>query len=323
LCPGDAVAQNNLGDVFERAGDLAQAREHYARAVAADGKLGAAQFGLGDVALAAGVYDEAVRAYERGLVLAPADAVSRCRLRLARTMKDGGAVDGTLAGACLGDGGGARGVDPVLVPAGRLPLRVPFAAGKADLEPGADAGLGEVAAALSTMDTARFRIEAYATADESADPAGLARRRGGGGRDPPLNPPAAGPPPPGGGGRGAGWPTGPGAWESPPPVRRRRRVRRCASRPRSWSRVPRRGSSRSPPGGRCRAALATPSASPPAPAHTSTSCRRTPPATWRGSSRTRTSARAATRCAKASTTSCPAAIVSSSSTIPSGPNAST
>jgi hypothetical protein len=170
LCPNDAVAQNNLGDVLEHAGDLPAARAHYERALAADRGLAAAHFGLGDVAFAQGAYGEAAEAYERGLGLAPDDGVSRCRLRLARALANEAPITRDVAKACLANGVGTRGPDPVLVPAARIPLRMRFVTGKTEPPADARAEFEEIASVLADVGT-RVRIEVHAT------DGGLALRR--------------------------------------------------------------------------------------------------------------------------------------------------
>ena len=49
LCPTNAAAQNNLGNLFEAAGQLDDAKERYRRALAAGHDFAPALFGLGDI----------------------------------------------------------------------------------------------------------------------------------------------------------------------------------------------------------------------------------------------------------------------------------
>ena len=180
LCPTNAAAQNNLGNLFEAAGQLDDAKERYRRALAADHDFAPALFGLGDIALVEGQYPEAIGFYERGLALEPADPASTCRLDIARALAADRPPDRALIARCLAEAGTRpRGPDPVLVPAARLAVKLRFAEGSAALDRRAREQLAEVEAALRTgeLATARFVIEGHADATEAADPTRLSAER--------------------------------------------------------------------------------------------------------------------------------------------------
>jgi|GEM_PF-3828058 len=69
LCPDHAPAWNDLGVVFERAGQEREAMEAYRRSIQADPGLAAPHAGLGDLALARGDFETARKSFARFLEL--------------------------------------------------------------------------------------------------------------------------------------------------------------------------------------------------------------------------------------------------------------
>ena len=69
LCPGHALAWNNLGSLLEARGDLQEAERAYREATTRQPDLAVPYAGLGDVAMALGLYRAAVEAYGRFLEL--------------------------------------------------------------------------------------------------------------------------------------------------------------------------------------------------------------------------------------------------------------
>jgi outer membrane protein OmpA-like peptidoglycan-associated protein len=180
LCPTNAAAQNNLGNLYEAAGQLDDAKERYHRALAAKQDFAPALFGLGDIALVEGQYPQAIGFYERGLALEPADPASTCRLDVAHARAADRPPDRAVIGRCLAEAGArSRGPDPILVPAARLAVQLRFAEGSAALDRRAREQLAELEAALRTgeLATARFVIEGHADATEAADPTRLSAER--------------------------------------------------------------------------------------------------------------------------------------------------
>ncbi len=83
-CPVDAIAHNNLGDIYEQQGWYAEAIESYKRAASLQPTAPYPYFGLGDVFFRNGQYQDAIRWYDEGLEYAPQDALALERRQQAR-----------------------------------------------------------------------------------------------------------------------------------------------------------------------------------------------------------------------------------------------
>ncbi len=180
LCPTHAVALNNLGYVYERAGQLVAARAQYEEARRADTRFAPAYFGLGDVALTEGRYGEAITSYERGLKEEADEPVAECRLKLARAYAAGNPAESDLLTTCFTDAPlRARGPDPVLVTSSRFAVQLRFGGREAEIDATARAQLKEVARALNgdRLRAKRFVVEGHADEGEEPGADTLSQRR--------------------------------------------------------------------------------------------------------------------------------------------------
>ena len=89
--PATPIAQNNLGALLHRRGDVQAAIDHYQLALRSDAKHRKAHLNLGSALEDQGRLEDAIGHYQRALELAPEDPVARHALEQALAARDAAA----------------------------------------------------------------------------------------------------------------------------------------------------------------------------------------------------------------------------------------
>jgi len=172
-CPADAELHYMYAYSAERLRKYDNALKSYLETIAIDSGFSKAYFGLGDIYMVLGNAEAAIRAYEQGLALEPADTRARASLELARIKHKAASGDRISSGEFIRvmQESKSRSTTEGAIDGPLLRLQIQFAVSSADLTPQAKEQLKIVGQALENQALAGQAFEIAGHTDNSGSPA--------------------------------------------------------------------------------------------------------------------------------------------------------
>jgi len=172
-CPADAELHYMYAYSAERLRKYDNALKSYLETIAIDSGFSKAYFGLGDIYMVLGNAEAAIRAYEQGLALEPADTRARASLELARIKHKAASGDRISSGEFIRvmQESKSRSTTEGAIDGPLLRLQIQFAVSSADLTPQAKEQLEIVGQALENQALAGQAFEIAGHTDNSGSPA--------------------------------------------------------------------------------------------------------------------------------------------------------
>ncbi len=172
-CPADAELHYMYAYSAERLRKYDNALKSYLETIAIDSGFSKAYFGLGDIYMVLGNAEAAIRAYEQGLALEPADTRARASLELARIKHKAASGDRISSGEFIRvmQESKSRSTTEGAIDGPLLRLQIQFAVSSADLTPQAKEQLKIVGQALENPALAGQAFEIAGHTDNSGSPA--------------------------------------------------------------------------------------------------------------------------------------------------------
>ena len=171
-CPADAELHYMYAYSAERLRKYDNALKSYLETIAIDSGFSKAYFGLGDIYMVLGNAEAAIRAYEQGLALEPADTRARASLELARIKHKAASGDRISSGEFIRvmQESNSRSTTEGAIDGPLLRLQIQFAVSSADLTPQAKEQLETVGQALENQALAGQAFEIAGHTDDSGSP---------------------------------------------------------------------------------------------------------------------------------------------------------
>ena len=172
-CPADTELHYMYAYSAERLRKYDNALKSYLETIAIDSGFSKAYFGLGDIYMVLGNAEAAIRAYEQGLALEPADTRARASLELARIKHKAASGDRISSGEFIRvmQESKSRSTTEGAIDGPLLRLQIQFAVSSADLTPQAKEQLKIVGQALENQALAGQAFEIAGHTDNSGSPA--------------------------------------------------------------------------------------------------------------------------------------------------------
>ncbi len=171
-CPADAELHYMYAYSAERLRKYDNALKSYLETIAIDSGFSKAYFGLGDIYMVLGNAEAAIRAYEQGLALEPADTRARASLELAKIKHKAASGDRISSGEFIRvmQESNSRSTTEGAIDGPLLRMQIQFAVSSADLTPQAKEELEIVGQALENQALAGQAFEIAGHTDDSGSP---------------------------------------------------------------------------------------------------------------------------------------------------------